>query len=68
MKTENFKEEIRELNGTKIQITTYQIGAEFYCHVSNTDPGATIARATGQTDEEAKQKALEKASARIRKN
>jgi len=68
MKTENFKEEFQELNGTKIRVTSYRIGEEYYCHVYNADPGATISRATGNTDEEAKQKALEKASSRLKKN
>jgi len=66
MNTEEFKEEFRELNGTKIRITSYKIGSEFYCHIYNADPGATIARASGNTSEEAIQKALEKATARIK--
>jgi len=66
MKTEEFKEEFRELNGTKVRITTYKIGDEFYCHIYNADPGATIARASGNTHEEAVQKALEKATTRIK--
>jgi len=65
MTTENFKEEFRELNGTKVRITSYKIGNEFYCHVYNADPGATIARATANTLEDAMQKAIEKASARL---
>jgi len=66
MNTEQFKEEFRELNGAKIRITTYKIGNEFYCHIYNEDPGATIARASGPTSEAAVQKALEKASVRIK--
>jgi len=66
MKTEEFKEEFRELNGAKVRITTYKIDNEFYCHIYNADPGATIARASGNTREEALQKALEKATVRIK--
>jgi hypothetical protein len=65
MTTENFKEEFRELNGTKVRITSYKIGNEFYCHVYNADPGATIARGTANTLEDAMQKAIGKASARL---
>jgi len=65
MTTENFKEEFRELEGTKVRITTYKIGDECYCHIYNADPGATIARATAKTVEEAMQKAIEKASSRL---
>ena len=66
MKTEEFKEEFRELNGTKVRITTYKIDDDFYCHIYNADPGATIARSSGKTREEALQKALEKAKSRIK--
>jgi hypothetical protein len=66
MNTEYYQEEFRELNGTKVRITTYKIGNEFYCHIYNADPGATIARASGSTSETAIQKALEKATARIK--
>ena len=65
MNTENFKEEYVELEGIKVRSTTYKIGDECYCHIYNADPGATIARATASTVEEAKQKAVEKASSRL---
>ena len=64
MKSEQFEEEIRELNGTKVLVTTYKIGDEFHCHVSN-DPGATIARASAPSKQVAVSLALEKASGRI---
>lgn len=65
MTTEKFKEEIREIEGIKVRITSYKIGNEFYCHVYVADPGATIARATGSTENEAVQKAVEKATVRL---
>jgi hypothetical protein len=65
MTTENFKEEYRELHGTKVRIASYKIGDEYYCHVYNADPGATIARATATTFEGAMNHAIEKASARL---
>jgi len=65
MTTENFKEEYRELNGAKVRITSYKIGDEYYCHVYNADPGATIARATATTLQDAMNHAIEKASARL---
>jgi hypothetical protein len=66
MNTENYQEEFREVNGTKVRIATYKISNEFYCHIYNADPGATIARANGSTAEAAMQKALEKATGRIK--
>jgi hypothetical protein len=65
MTTENFKEEYRELHGTKVRVTSYKIGDEYYCHVYNADPGATIARATSNSLETAMNHAIEKASARL---
>jgi len=66
LKTENFKEELLELNGTPIRVTTYKIGEDYYCHVYNVDPGATIARSTAATREKAVEEALIKVTQRIR--
>ena len=65
MNSEQYHEEFRELNGVTICITTYKIGDEFYCHVTNTDPGATIARASAALKEEAVRHALEKVMNRL---
>lgn len=65
MKTENFKEEFRQIKGVSIRITTYQIGDDHYCHIYNVDPGATIARATAATREKAVETAMAKAEQRI---
>ena len=66
MNTENFKEEFREFNGVPIRVTTYKIGDDYYCHVYNVDPGATVARATAATREKAVEEAMIKVSQRIR--
>jgi len=65
MTTEQFEQEIREIDGTKIRLTTYKIGGEYYCHVTNVDPDATIARASAVTREDAVKEAVKKASERI---
>ena len=65
MRTEQFSEEIEELNGISIRITTYKIDNEFYCHVANADPGAVIARACAATREAAREEAIRKAQSRI---
>ncbi len=65
MITENFFEEALELNGISIRITTYKIGNEFHCHISNADPGATIARASSGTKESAQEVAMNKAWERL---
>jgi hypothetical protein len=48
-----------------INITTYQIGERFYCHIDNVSPGATIARTEGDSLEEAREAALQKATTRL---
>lgn len=64
-KSENYEVENRELKGTNIVVTSYQIGEKFYCHVTNEDPGATIARTEGSTRESAVSDAMEKAFERL---
>jgi len=65
MTTEHFHEEYSEVNGTRVRITTYKIGNEFHCHVANADPGATIARTSAASREDAVSEAIKKASERI---
>ena len=66
MKTENFKEEVTQINGIPVRVTTYKIGEEYYCHVYNIDPGGTIARSAAATREKAVEEAMLKVSQRIR--
>jgi len=67
MKAEQYRDELKEVNGISIRIVNYKIGDEYFCHISNVDPGATIARAAGSTVEEARQKAMQKAMERLEK-
>lgn len=62
---EDYHVETRELSGWKVNITSYKIGDWYHCHISNVDPGATIARTDGSTREEAMQVALAKAYERL---
>ena len=66
MKSEDYRAIERELGGVRITIMTYKIGDQFYCHIANADPGATIARAEAATREEAERIALAKASVRLK--
>ncbi len=65
MKVENHAERRMEIGGWEVNLRTYQIGDIFYCKVDNVSPGATIARSTGATHEEAEQKAIAKATERL---
>lgn len=67
MNSEQYHDESTELNGTAVHIITYKIGDVYHCHITNADPGATIARASGRSKEEARQAAVLKASQRLYK-
>jgi hypothetical protein len=53
------------LEGWPVNITSYRLGAEFRCTIDNVDPGATIARSTAPTREQAEQEAVKSASERL---
>ena len=65
MKAEDYQKEKKELEGKMINITTYKIGERYFCHIDNVSPGATIARTEGASLEEARDLALQKATARL---
>ena len=61
MNVENFSERQLEIDGWRVNLTTYQIGGLFHCKVDNVSPGAGLARTTGATREEAEEKAIARA-------
>lgn len=63
---EEYKTKPLEINGVRLEVRSYKVGNTYHCHISNTDPGATIARASGMTEEEAVTIATEKARQRVR--
>lgn len=67
MKAENFTEEIIELSGIKLRVTSYKIGEKYYCHVYSADPGAAIARSSSPMREVAIEEALAKTQKRLLK-
>ena len=66
MKSEEFREQRRELNGWPINVVSYRVGDRYYCSIDNVDPGARFARAEGATRDEAEAAALEKAERYLR--
>jgi hypothetical protein len=62
---QNYYTEVLQIKGYTVNVTTYQIGDLYYCHVDNRDPGATIARAQGNDPDDVKRFALEKAASRL---
>jgi len=65
MKTEDFSERRDELAGWAVNITVYRIDETWHCRIDNVSPGATVARGTGSSREEAERVATEKASERL---
>lgn len=65
MKVENHTERKIEIGGWEVNLRTYQIGDVYYCKADNVSPGATIARSTGGSREEAEQIAIAKATERL---
>jgi hypothetical protein len=61
MKPEEYSERQTEVEGWKVNITTYRLGEVYHSKADNVSPGAWLARTTGATREEAEQKALERA-------
>jgi hypothetical protein len=65
VKVEDFTRRLEKIAGWDAEITTYRIGDTWHCHVDNVSPGATVARADGETREAAEREALTKAEARL---
>ncbi len=65
IKVESHQSDLTESHGVELRVTSYQIGKRYFCHVSNADPGATIARGEGGSRDEAREVALSKATRRL---
>lgn len=64
-KPEGYLVEPKEISGWKVNVTSYSIGDEFYCHIDNIDPGAVIVRTEAPTREEAVLLAFARAQERL---
>lgn len=61
MKVESFLERTLEVDGWPVRLTTYKAGDVYHTRADNVSPGATLARTTGATQEEAETRAIEEA-------
>jgi hypothetical protein len=61
MKPEDYCERQVEVEGWNVNLTTYKLGEVYHSKADNVSPGASLARTTGTTREEAEQKALDRA-------
>ena len=66
MKLEGYQVEPQEIAGWKVNVVSYSIGSQHYCHIDNVDPGAVIVRTEAPTREEAMLLAIAKAAERLR--
>lgn len=66
MKAEEYRTDIQEVSGVKVEIHSYRLDDTFYCHVANVDVGAIIARGSGATRQEAVASAMGKVQERLR--
>ena len=61
MNAEEFQERKLEVAGWPVNLSSYRLGETWHAKADNVSPGASLARATGATREEAEQQALKRA-------
>lgn len=63
----DFERSRLELEGWPVALTCYQLPDGWHARVDNVSPGATIARALGQSRDEAVESALARAAAHLKR-
>jgi len=61
MNVEDYQERKTEVAGWPVNITSYRLDGVYHAKADNVSPGASLARTTGATREEAEKKVLERA-------
>jgi hypothetical protein len=61
MKPEDYSERLVDVGGWQVNLTTYKLGEVYHSKADNVSPGASLARTTGATRDEAEQKVLDRA-------
>ena len=61
MKPEDYSERQVDVEGWQVNLTTYKLGEVYHSKADIVSPGASLARTTGATREEAEQEALDRA-------
>jgi hypothetical protein len=61
MRAEEYLERTTEVAGWPVNLASYRLENEWHAKADNVSPGASLARATGATREEAEEKALKRA-------
>ena len=61
MNVEEYQERTVNVFGWDVNLTSYRLGTEWHAKADNVSPGATLARTTGATRDEAVMKVLKRA-------
>ncbi|MBV9300954.1 MAG: hypothetical protein JOY62_00285 [Acidobacteriaceae bacterium] len=61
MQPQHFQELRIEIDGWPVKLTKYRLGENYICQADNVSPGATLARISAPTAEEAEAQAVAKA-------
>lgn len=59
--TNEFQERQIELEGWPVKLTSYRVGDKYVCQADNVSPGASLARFSAASREEAESQAISKA-------
>ena len=65
VRPEEYQERVQSVPPFQVHIVSYRLGDEFHCSVDNVDPGAVIARSTGDTRAKAESEAMNRATRRL---
>jgi len=57
----NYSERTIDVEGWQVHLASYEIEGTWHCRADNVSPGATLARSTGASREEAETDALSRA-------
>ncbi len=58
--TNQFQERQIEIDGWPVRLTSYRVGDKYVCQADNVSPGASLARFSAATPEEAESQAISK--------
>lgn len=61
MKAEEFQERVMEFAGWPVNISSYRLGTVWHAKADNVSPGASLARASGSTRDEAEASVVKRA-------
>ena len=66
-KPEEYSERSAELAGWPVSIVTYKLTGTYFTTIENTDPGAWVVKAKGESKQESEDQALKEAEALLAK-